>query len=121
MKSQLTKPLFEDLLPGLHKATFLGREGPQEGKFGEFLIWKFAIGKDDKVQEYTGISSINFVSTAKCKGYRWAQAIDPTLTDEAVDWEDAQFIGTEVTLSLVDQDDPPSGWLKVDEVFKLSP
>lgn len=121
MKSKITQPLFEDLLPGLHKAVFMGREGPQEGKYGEFIIWRFAIQVDDQAQDYTGISSTNFVATSKCKGYRWAQALDPTLTPETKEWEDVKFIGTEVTLSLVDQDDPPSGWLKVDEVFALTP
>lgn len=121
MKSKVTQALFEDLLPGLHDAQFIGREDPREGKFGDFIVWKFAIGEGDKVQGYTGISSTNFVATPKCKGYRWAQALDPTLTPETKEWDDAKFIGTIVTLSLVDQDDPPSGWLKVAEVYPKRP
>jgi len=120
MKSKITQPLFEDLLPGLHNAMFLGREEPREGKFGDFTVWKFAIGDPDNVQEYSGISSTKFVATPKCKGYRWAQAIDPTLNAETKEWDDAKFVGTEVTLSLVDQDDPPTGWLKVAEVYPLT-
>ena len=117
MKSQVAKPLFEDLEPGLHDAVFMGREGPEVGKYGEFIKWRFGIQKEDEVEEYSGLSSAVFSATNKCKGFRWAKAIDPTLGEETEEWDDASFIGTEVTLSLVDQDDPPSGWLKIKEVY----
>jgi len=120
MKSQITQPLFEDLLPGLHKAMFLGREEPREGKFGEFTKWKFAIGEADKVQEYSGITSTKFFATPRCKNYRWACAIDPTLDEKTKEWDDAKFVGTEVTVSLVDQDEPSSGFLNVKDVFPLT-
>ena len=117
MRSLVQPALFEDRSPGLYPATFLGREGPKEGKFSEFIVWKFSVMGEDAPQEYTGISSTNFTASNKSKGYRWAQAIDPNLNPDTPEWDDEDFIGAPVTISLVDQDDPPSGWLKVGEVF----
>jgi len=118
VKSRVTEPTWEDLEPGLYTALFMGREGPMEGQFGEFIIWKFNIILDDGFAEMQGISSTAFVSSRRCKGYRWACAIDPALTEKTVEWDDEAFLKTPVDVALEYQNPDDPGFLKVKDVFK---
>jgi len=118
VKSRVTEPTWEEIEPGLYTALFKGREGPLEGQFGEFIVWKFDIILDDGFTEMQGISSTAFVASRRCKGYRWACAIDPTLTEKTVEWDDEAFIDKEVDIALEYQNPDDPGFLKVKDVFK---
>jgi hypothetical protein len=118
VKSRVTEPTWEDLEPGLYTALFRGREGPNEGKFGDFIIWKFDIILDDGFSDVQGISSTAFVASRRCKGYRWACAIDPTLTEKTVEWDDLPFIGQQVDIAIEYQNPDDPGFMTVKDVFK---
>jgi hypothetical protein len=117
MRHTVQKSLFEDMEPGIYDATFQGTEGPHEGKFGLFLKWHFDIHHNGEDIPYDALTSDAFVSTSRCKAWRWAKALDPTLTAETPEWDDEQFIGTKVQVALEWQDEDNPGFLKIKEVY----
>lgn len=116
MKSTVTQPEKVGLEPGVYDATFQGREKKEEGKFGDFIVWKFVVQTVDGPETMEGLSSTHFVASRRCKGFRWAQAIDPTLTPETTDWDDEQFAKAKVLVILEWQDPDEPGFVRVKDV-----
>ena len=117
MRSEVKQPESLDIAPGLYDAVFDGRDGPLAGKFGDFIIWKFIILVDGDPEQYTGLSSDKFISSRRCKGWRWAQAIDPSLNEETINWDDEVYLGVKVKVQIDYKVDEENGFLSVQEVF----
>lgn len=100
MKSEVQKPTFVELEPGTYDALFQGRQGPHPGRYGDFVVWEFAVTVDGEEVTYTGLTSDKFYASRRCKAYRWAHAIDPTLTEETKEWDDVAFVGVTVRIML---------------------
>jgi len=116
LKSTVVPASWVELEPGVYDATFQGREGPKLGEFGDFIVWNFNILTEGEPEPMSGVSSTKFVASRRCKGFRWAQAIDPTLTDEVVTWDDEEFVGAKVLVVLEYQNPDDPGFLKVKDV-----
>lgn len=117
MKSTVTKPTWKELAPGIYPAVFNGREGPKQGQHGMFIVWNFEIPVEGGLEPVNGLSSTAFVASRRCKGFRWAQAIDPTLSEDSTEWNDEAFQGVRVQVAVEYQNPDEPGFLKVKEVY----
>jgi len=117
VRQKVEAATFVDLDPGMYVAMFQGREGPHPGKFGKFVVWSFAIDVEGEPEVYTGLTSMNFIASRRCKAWRWARAIDPTLSEETEEWDDVEHVGKVVQVLLDVKGDDDSGFLSVKEVL----
>lgn len=107
----------DDFEPGLHKACFEGCGEPQESTFGMMIRWDFLAMKDNKPFNLSGLTSDSFNTDPRCKAYQWAKAIDPSLTDLSVAWDDKACVGKPCQIRLKHVSQGGFTFLRVEEVI----
>lgn len=103
MKTEVQSFISDYIEPGTYPAKFLGRDKGPDMKHGGTVFWHFEVEADPDPLDIVGISSTSFCHDERCKAYKWAQVIDPTLTDDDETWDDEQAVGNMVQIVVEDR------------------
>ena len=101
MKTQVSQFTTDDVKPGRMHGIFLGRKGPVTTANGQMIFWEFEVEQDGETKVVSGVTSDSFNHDSRCKAMKWAQAIDISLTDQDLEWDDEQAIGNECIIEVV--------------------